>query len=188
MHRPDKPSRNAAHDVDHDDLHPATLPMISGQQTLRAMPEWVNIRQLVDEACAALGRQMGECHVETVTDIPRSLDFFVDRRMLGSAVRNLVANACEAMPHGGRLVITSSIGRYGLELEVADSGPGLTDECRRRAFEPQFTTKHGASGMGLATVWRIAHAHGGDVVAANCPEGGAAFTLRLPRDAQRAAA
>jgi signal transduction histidine kinase len=92
------------------------------------------------------------------------------------------------MPQGGRLVVTSFIGPRGLELEVADSGSGLSDEARRRAFEPFFTTKSGAQGLGLAIVGRIAQVHGGDVTAANCPEGGAAFTLRFPPRAAKSAA
>ena len=108
--------------------------------------------------------------------------------MLQSAILKLALNALEAMPRGGRLVVTSFTGAAGLELEVADSGPGLNDEVRRRAFEPFFTTKSGAHGLGLAVVHRLAEAHGGDVVATNCPEGGAAFTLRIPLHTARAAA
>ncbi len=108
--------------------------------------------------------------------------------MLRWAILKLALNALEAMPRGGRLVVTSFSGSAGLELEVADSGPGLNDEVRRRAFEPFFTTKTGAHGLGLAVVHRLAEAHGGDVVAMNCPEGGAAFTLRIPLRAARAAA
>ena len=89
---------------------------------------------------------------------------------------------------GGSLVITSYVGRWGLELEVADSGPGLSEESLARAFEPFYTTKPEAAGLGLSVVQRIAQAHGGDVVAVNCPEGGAAFTLRIPQRALEAAA
>ena len=70
--------------------------------------------------------------------------------------------------------------RLGLDLEVADSGPGISAAVRSRVFEPFFTTKSGGTGLGLAIVYRIAEVHGGDVSVTNCPEGGAAFTLRLP--------
>jgi signal transduction histidine kinase len=150
--------------------------------------QWVNVRQVVDDVCASLAPQLSAQDIEIVTDVPRNLGVSADRNMLRCAILNLTLNALDAMPDGGRLVVTSFIGRNGLELEVADSGPGLSDEARRRAFEPFFTTKSGGTGLGLAIVYRIAEVHGGDVLATNCPEGGAAFTLRFPQRAREAAA
>jgi signal transduction histidine kinase len=105
---------------------------------------------------------------------------FADREMLRRCITNLSLNAIDAMPNGGELVITSYSGPHGFELEIADSGPGLSDQVRRRMFEPFFTTKQHGTGLGLAIVSRIAEVHGGDLTARNCPEGGAAFTLRIP--------
>ena len=73
-------------------------------------------------------------------------------------------------------------------IEVADSGPGLGEEARRRAFEPFFTTKGSGTGLGLAIVYRTAEVHGGDVTAENCAQGGAAFTIRIPHRPMEAAA
>jgi signal transduction histidine kinase len=75
-----------------------------------------------------------------------------------------------------------------LELEIADSGPGLPEETQQRAFDPFYTTKQGGTGLGLAIVYQIAQAHGGSVTAVNCPEGGAAFTLSIPQIEMEAAA
>ncbi len=99
-----------------------------------------------------------------------------------------VINAIDAMPQGGELVVTSYASPYAVDLEIADSGSGLTEEVRRRAFEPFFTTKPGGTGLGLAIVYRIAEVHGGQVIAANCFEGGAAFTIRIPRLTPKVAA
>jgi signal transduction histidine kinase len=150
--------------------------------------QWVNLRALIDDVCESLSPRLAANDIETVTDVPRQLGVLADRNMLRSAILNLALNALDVMPDGGRLVVTSYTGRGGVELEIADSGPGLSEEARRRLFEPFFTTKSGGAGLGLAVVHRIAEAHGGDVVAANCPEGGAAFTLRFPQRAQQAAA
>jgi signal transduction histidine kinase len=101
--------------------------------------------------------------------------------MLRRAVLNLVLNAVDAMPEGGELVVTSFHGRNGgFEIEIADSGPGLSDEQLEKAFDPFFTTKSTGTGLGLSIVQRIAEAHGGRVTATNCPQGGAAFTIQLP--------
>jgi signal transduction histidine kinase len=99
-----------------------------------------------------------------------------------------VLNAIDVMPDGGSLVITSYENARGFELEVADSGPGLSEEVKRKAFEPFYSTKQNGTGLGLAIVYHVAEAHGGTVTAMNCPEGGAAFTIKIPRRAMRAAA
>ncbi len=161
---------------------------ISHISARRAKLVWVDVRQVVDEVCAQLAKQIEASRIETTIDVPGELGVLADRDMLVLAVTNLIVNALEAMPAGGRLVITSYCGAGGLELEVADSGPGLSDDALRRAFDPFYTTKRDGAGLGLAKVRRVAMAHGGDVVAANCPEGGAAFTLRFPARAQQSAA
>ncbi len=81
--------------------------------------------------------------------------------MLRRAVLNLVLNALDAMPGGGTLTVGSTIAADGLELYVADSGPGLPADVLPRVFEPFFTTKQSGTGLGLAIVSRIAEAHGG---------------------------
>jgi two-component system sensor histidine kinase HydH len=149
--------------------------------------QWVNLGQVVDEVCNALRGQFQARRVDVTVDVPRYLGLLADREMMRAAILNLVVNAVEAMTHGGRLVVTSYIGAHGLELEVADSGPGLSDQVLGHMFEPFFTTKSDGTGLGLAIVHRIAELHGGRVLAANCPEGGAAFTLQLPQAARKAA-
>ncbi len=108
--------------------------------------------------------------------------------MLRRAVLNLCLNAIDAMPDGGTLTVAAYQTPTGVELEVGDTGPGLSDEARRRAFEPFFSTKRHGTGLGLAIVGRICEVHGGTCISQNCPDGGAAFTLRLPQRALEAAA
>jgi signal transduction histidine kinase len=108
--------------------------------------------------------------------------------MFRRAVLNMVLNAMDAMSEGGTLSITSCATARRVELEIADTGPGLSSTVIPRIFEPFFTTKQNGTGLGLAIVARIAEVHGGEAVAANCPEGGAAFTLRIPYLALEAAA
>jgi signal transduction histidine kinase len=153
------------------------------QFTSERDPQWQTFfpRKLIEDVCASLAPQMSAQGIETVVDVPQRLLMTADQEMLRRAVLNLVLNALDAMPDGGTLTITCVSTSRGVELEVADSGAGLSDDARARAFEPFFTTKRGGTGLGLAIVYRIAEVHGGDVTAANCPEGGAAFTLRIPQ-------
>ena len=142
--------------------------------------EFIDVRRLVQEVLASLKPQLDAQGIDEVVDLTDSAWLFADREMLRRALLNLALNALDAMPDGGRLFITGYEGPQGFELEVADTGEGLCDEARGRAFEPFFSTKSHGTGLGLAIVERIAEAHGGVCLAQNCPDGGAAFTLRLP--------
>lgn len=145
------------------------------------------IGQLVEEIRESLAPQLAAQNVTIDLDAPKQLMTFADRDMLRRALLNLMLNSVDVMADGGTLVITCCQSRDGVEIEVADSGPGLGDE-RQKIFEPFFTTKNDGTGLGLAIVQRIAEAHAGRVWAANCPEGGAAFTIHLPHRNLQAAA
>jgi len=140
-----------------------------------------SLRQLVEGVYTSLAPQLSAQAIETTSDVAEGLLITADQEMLRRAVLNLVLNAVDAMPDGGNLVVTAATTPAGVELEIADSGEGLSDAAKQRVFEPFYTTKHGGTGLGLAIVYRIAEVHGGDVTAINCPEGGAAFTLRIPQ-------
>src|SRR5205807_1739560 len=102
-----------------------------------------------------LSPQLDAQDIEVELDIPLRLSILADEEMVRRAVLNLVLNALDAMPDGGELLFTGCAGPQGVELEVADSGPGLSDDARRRAFEPFFSTKSNGTGLGLAIVSRI---------------------------------
>ncbi|HEX7879665.1 MAG TPA: ATP-binding protein [Candidatus Eisenbacteria bacterium] len=107
-----------------------------------------------------------------------------DRGLLREVVTNLVKNASEAMPGGGRVAIhagtASWSGRDWAVIDVEDSGPGVPEDQRRRVFEPHVTTKAEGSGLGLAIVDRIIGAHGGRIEVDKGSLGGARFRVWLP--------
>jgi signal transduction histidine kinase len=158
--------------------------------TAHRNPQWQTfvVGDLVEEVCDSIGPQLDAQMIDVEIDVPPQTLLTADREMVRRALLNLVLNAVDVMPEGGDLVITSYDGARGFELEVADSGPGLSEEDQRRVFEPFYTTKQNGTGLGLAVVYHVAEAHGGTVTAANCPEGGAAFTIKFPRKQMRAAA
>ena len=146
------------------------------------------LRNLVEEVAESLASRCKEHAIETTIDIPANLVVTADRAMIRRAVEHLMLGAIAAMPDGGSLLATSAAGPDAVELEIADTGPTLSDDARRHAFDPSGTTERGASGWEMAMVRRIAETHGGSVTAANCPDGGVAFTLRIPRRAALEAA
>ena len=140
------------------------------------------VSRLLAELVQSLEPQLTAQNIRTRLDCSLELSASVDREMLRRALLNLMLNALDVLPGGGELVITACQTRLGLEIEVADSGPGVPLPLAERLFEPFFTTKGGGTGLGLAIVERIAAAHGGRASVANCPEGGAAFTVILPQE------
>ena len=158
--------------------------------TAHRQPQWQTflVGDLVNEVCDSLEPQLEAQMIDVDIDVPPNTLLSADREMIRRAVLNLVLNAIDAMKDGGTLVITSYDSARGFELEIADSGPGLSDDVKRRAFEPFYSTKQNGTGLGLAIVYHVAEAHGGTVTAMNCPEGGAAFTIKIPRRTMRAAA
>ncbi|MEX0936783.1 MAG: HAMP domain-containing sensor histidine kinase [Pirellulales bacterium] len=158
--------------------------------TSRRDPHWerFDLQALVQEVYESLAPQLEAQEIEAVIDVPDTAWIYADRDMLRRALLNLALNALDAMPEGGTLETVAVPNPAGWELEVADSGEGLSEAALRRAFEPFYTTKRGGTGLGLAVVMHVAEAHSGSVQATNCPEGGAAFTLKLPNAPLEAAA
>jgi signal transduction histidine kinase len=153
-------------------------------------PIWrsFGLRELIDEVCESLAPQLMAQGIESTIDVSPTILLTADRDMLRRAIVNLVFNALDAMRDGGGLYITAVDHPQAVELEIADSGPGIDPQVCKRIFEPFFTTKSEGTGLGLPIVMRIAEAHGGSVEVKNCPEGGAAFTILLPRRSMEAAA
>jgi signal transduction histidine kinase len=110
---------------------------------------------------------------------------FFDEQKLLRVIHNLVRNAVEAMPGGGRVAV--SVARVGGELvwEIADNGPGIPPELADRLFTLFATGKKGGTGLGLAIVKKIVDDHGGKISYRTGPEG-TTFTVSLPaiRDAE----
>ena len=153
-------------------------------------PDWraFSVRELVDEVCGAIGPQLDAQSIRVLADVAPTTQVCADREMLRRAMLNLMLNSLDVMKEGGELVITSFDGPQGFELEIADSGPGLSQEQLKHLFDPFYSTKATGTGLGLSIVQRIAESHGGRVTATNCPEGGAAFTIEIPRRAMGVAA
>jgi two-component system sensor histidine kinase HydH len=137
------------------------------------------LEQVVDEAVSVALAQTPP-GLEVVRTLGAALpEVALDAGQIRQAVLNLVVNAVQAMPHGGRLTIRTLLEGSTALVEVEDTGPGIPDEITARVFEPFFTTKATGTGLGLPVVRRIAEGHGGELRLRTGP-GGTCFSMRLP--------
>jgi signal transduction histidine kinase len=142
-----------------------------------ACPQDVMTQAVV--ACAPLADQK---HVEIAqATTPGLPHLVVDRHRVAQIFQNLLENAIQHSPAEGRVRFGAQpAGEGRVRFVVEDSGPGFRAGDLDRLFEPFFTRRRGGTGLGLSIVQRIAEQHGGQVVAANRPEGGAVMTVTLP--------
>ena len=106
-----------------------------------------------------------------------------DPELLHRALSNLIANAIDALPQGGEIIVqTKSFGNR-VELSVSDTGSGLTQEECSRLFTPYYTTKQHGTGLGLAIVQSVVSDHGGKISVESTKEKGTTFRIELPREA-----
>jgi PAS domain S-box-containing protein len=117
----------------------------------------------------------------------RRLDVRLDPRLFRMVVTNLLKNALQANPDGGKIRVKLGKPRGGgFKMVVEDDGPGIPGEALEKIFTPFYTTKATGTGLGLATVKKLTELHGGRVLAENRPSGGAAFVVEIPDSAEGA--
>lgn len=116
----------------------------------------------------------------TLEPSPERVEVEVDAGLIQQVIVNLLINALDSTPRGGRLQIGLRRESDEVVLQVRDSGSGISPVVFERMFEPFVTTKARGSGLGLAISRRIVQEHQGTLVASNEVGGGAMFTVRLP--------
>jgi len=121
-------------------------------------------------------RQGISVKVETDPTVPTMV---IDRTLLRQAVLNLVKNGLESLSQGGVLTVATRRLPAAVEIDVTDTGPGITPNVAARLFEPFFTTKPQGTGLGLSISRQIVEEHGGELRWSNAAGGGATFTIRL---------
>jgi signal transduction histidine kinase len=164
-------------DVSNDFLRFARL------QQLKRAP--TNLARLVEELMDFFGPTAQQAGIDVKSYIPPDLPpISLDQELFKQALLNLLLNAQQAMPQGGQLTLQASFEPApvpgGIVLSLIDTGLGMTAEVLGKVFRPFFSTKQGGTGLGLATVRKIVHAHGGTIEVQSEPGRGTKFTIRLP--------
>jgi PAS domain S-box-containing protein len=118
--------------------------------------------------------------VEILNLIPDEQHLNVDPDKIERVFINLIKNAIDAMPNGGKITIDSKEANGSLEISFADIGTGISNEILPKIFSPLFTTKAQGMGFGLAICKRIIEAHGGTITVKTAKGKGTTFTVTLP--------
>jgi signal transduction histidine kinase len=139
-----------------------------------------NLSELVAEASEFMRADLKKRGVEAVLELEDVGRVPVDEPQLKQALFNLVRNAREAMPHGGKIVIGVHRANGGVDVTIDDEGTGIPEETRTHLFEPFFTTKDHGTGLGLAITRQIVEAHGGTITCEGRTSGGTRFCIHLP--------
>ncbi|MBJ6761661.1 histidine kinase [Myxococcaceae bacterium JPH2] len=175
-----------------EDVLPATLDGIRRVTAIvadlrrfaRGDPEALTEYDLNDEVAVALRITRSQLHprCEVVPQLGEVPVLLGRPGQIAQVVVNLLMNASQAMPEGGRIVVSTQRVQDHAVLQVSDTGMGMTADVRARMFEPFFTTKPvgEGTGMGLSVVHGIITTHHGRIDVESQPRQGSTFTIRLP--------
>jgi len=148
----------------------------------------VNLNQLIDELGLLVRHKLKNQNVQWLTELQPDLPLIQgDGTQLEQVFLNLILNAAEAMPGGGKLVITTQANQTkSVSVEIKDTGAGMTEDQQRRAFTSLLnTTKRTGTGLGLAIVQRIVEAHRGKLSLHSKIGQGTLIRVVLPQESAR---
>ena len=136
-----------------------------------------SVVKLFEAQFGAVGRPPITPELHLDEDLPT---IQADQTLLHRALENLVLNAMDAMPAGGVLMLRTTHQNGNVELEISDTGSGLTPEERDRLFTPYYTTKQHGTGLGLAIVQSVVSDHGGRISVESESGVGTSVHVELP--------
>jgi signal transduction histidine kinase len=147
--------------------------------------EVITIQQILSETLPLVEPFLHKNKVRIEVNIDESTSpLYVDRYRIQTALMNIVQNAQEAMPQGGKITISAQtiLPDDFAAVTISDTGPGMTPDMIEKACEPFFSTRpdEGLRGLGLAIVRDIIKTHGGKMEIKSPPEGGTSIILYLP--------
>ncbi len=144
--------------------------------------EPVNLNKVIKEVLQDFESEIKSKKVDVHTDLMEELPLLsADRQQIKIALANLFKNAIESLGEGERRIrICTSPADGAVEVQISDTGKGISREDLERIFDPFFTTKVYGPGLGLTLALKIIHAHRGTVTVESEPGQGTSLTIRLP--------
>lgn len=142
-----------------------------------------DLNQLVEQVVRFVQPEAERIGVHLTTYLDLDLpEVPLDAGRIRQALLNLIINARQALEPsgGGRVTLITKREQDGVVLEVVDDGPGMDPEVLEQCFDVYYSTKRSGSGLGLATVRRLAEAHGGSIELQSSPGNGTRVALHLP--------
>jgi signal transduction histidine kinase/putative methionine-R-sulfoxide reductase with GAF domain len=144
--------------------------------------EKADVSSIFEETLQLLRPQIDKQNIAVEKEFQALPIILMDREQIKQAILNLLMNAIQAMPEGGRLVLSGRNSEDGqwVRISVQDSGVGIPAENIDKLFDPFFSTKEGGIGLGLSITHRIIDQHRGKIEVESTPEKGTLFTIWLP--------
>ncbi|MHC8396629.1 sensor histidine kinase [Pseudomonas sp. LB3P93] len=142
-------------------------------------------RPLVDELIGFCAPELASHNIDVrIDDQTPGATLHADARQLKQAGLNLIVNAIDAMPDGGRLTVGISSDEHYTVISVCDTGQGIEPDMLERIFTPFVTTKASGTGLGLAKVFSIMESHDGRIECVSEKDAGTTFTLYIPANGE----
>ncbi len=139
--------------------------------------EAVDVNRALEDSLVLVAHLLAHTHIDVERDLQATAWAGINRQELQQVVINLLINAIQAMPGGGRLRLRTrnrnelvTDGRAGVQIEISDTGPGLSPKVRERLFRPFFTTKNDGNGLGLWISVGLVERYGGSIEGLNREE------------------
>jgi len=139
------------------------------------------INEILENTCSLMEPYFKNSRINLIKKFDMKVpNIIIDPTRIKQVFLNLIKNAVESMPDGGRLVIETRVENEQVKINIADTGEGMTTEILQNIFVPFFTTKVDGTGVGLSVSQKIVDDHGGHIKVKSELQGGTTFSIYLP--------
>lgn len=141
----------------------------------------INLKKMVNSMMDLIKYEARNKKINLNDHVDESIEISADKDRIRHVLLNLLINAMDAMPYGGKIWASGGIEEGKAVIKVSDTGTGITSDVMQKMFDPFFTTKKNAIGLGLAIVKKVIEGHGGSVEVYSEVGKGTTFVLKLPQ-------